>query len=279
MRLSISMQNEPQPAPGFDPVTGQPYSAPPTIGAPQPKKLLAPLWHTVLVIVILLGNSLFTAAFTSQKARDVSAITENARIAQYGATILLEVFLLGVVWIGLRLRKTKIRELIGGRWNTPEDFLIDVAIAIGFWIVALGVLAGLGYLFGLTKGAQAGEAKKLADMLGPRSPLGLVIWVCLSTTAGFVEEIIFRGYLQRQIAIISGNVYAGLIASALIFGGGHGYEGTRRMVLIAVYGAMFGVLAHWRKSLRPGMMAHAWHDAFEGFVLRFVAQKGLPPMR
>jgi uncharacterized protein len=279
MRLSIPMENEPQPVLGFDPVTGQPYSVPPAIDTPEPKKLLAPLWHTVLVIIMLLGNSLFTAAFTSHKTRDLSAITEHARIAQYAATILLEFFLLGVVWIGLRLKKTKIRELIGGRWNTPEDFLIDVAIAVGFWIVAVGVLAGLGYLLGLAKGAQAGEAKRLADMLAPRSALGLVIWVFLSTTAGFVEEIIFRGYLQRQIAAFSGNVYVGLVTSALIFGAGHGYEGTRRMILIAVYGAMFGVLAQWRKSLRPGMMAHAWHDAFQGFILRFVAEKGLPPMR
>lgn len=272
------MQNEPPPALGLDPVTGQPYSVPPVIGAPEPRKLLAPLWHTVLIIIVLLGNSFLTAAFTSQKAREAGAITEKARIAQYAVTILLEFVLLGVVWIGLRLRRTKIRELIGGRWATPEDFLIDVGIAIGFWLAAILVLAGLGYLLGLTKGAQASEAKRLAEMLGPRSPAGLVIWVCLSTTAGFVEEIIFRGYLQQQIAALSGNVYIGLITSALIFGAGHGYEGTRRMALIAVYGAMFGVLAYWRKSLRPGMMAHAWHDAFGGFFLRFVAQKGLPPM-
>lgn len=279
MRQSISMQNEPPPALGFDPVTGQPYSAPPAIGTPPPKKLLAPLWHTVLVVIIVLGNSFLTAALSSQKALEGGAITEKARIAQYAVTIVLELVLLGVVWIGLRLKRTRIRELIGGRWNTPEEFLIDVGIAIGFWLAAVFVLGGLGYLLGLTKGAQASEAKRLAEMLGPRSPAGLAIWVCLSTTAGFVEEIIFRGYLQQQIAVMSGNIYAGLIASALIFGAGHGYEGTRRMVLIAVYGAMFGVLAHWRKSLRPGMMAHAWHDAFEGFVLRFVAQKGLPPVR
>jgi hypothetical protein len=36
------------------------------------------------------------------------------------------------------------------------------------------------------------------------------------------------------------------------------------MALIFVYGAMFGFLALWRKSLRPGMMVHAWHDAFSG---------------
>ncbi len=276
------MQNEPQPPVlGVDPVTGEPYPAPPppppVLEAP-PKKLLAPIWHTVLVVLILLGNSLATALFT-HKGAGAGIVTEKDRIVQYAATIGLEFFLLAVVWVGLRLNKTKLRQVIGGRWNTPEEFLIDVGIAIGFWIAAFLILIGLGFLLGLTKGAQVGEAKKLAEMLAPHTPAGLAVFVCLSATAGFVEEIIFRGYLQVQIALISGNFYVGLIASALVFGAGHGYEGTRRMLLIVVYGVMFGLLAHWRKSLRPGMMAHAWHDSFEGFILHFVARRGLPPLQ
>jgi hypothetical protein len=27
-----------------------------------------------------------------------------------------------------------------------------------------------------------------------------------------------------------------------------------------VLGILLGILAHWRKSLRPGMIAHAWGD-------------------
>ena len=42
------------------------------------------------------------------------------------------------------------------------------------------------------------------------------------------------------------------------------------MLLIGIYGLMFGLLAWWRNSLRPGMMAHAWHDAFSGVVLRML---------
>ena len=77
-------------------------------------------------------------------------------------------------------------------------------------------------------------------MLGPQTGIGLLVWVALSCTAGFVEEVVFRGYLQLQFAALSGNVIVGLISSAVIFGAGHGYEGTRRMVLITVFGAMFG---------------------------------------
>jgi membrane protease YdiL (CAAX protease family) len=33
------------------------------------------------------------------------------------------------------------------------------------------------------------------------------------------------------------------------------------MCIIAVYGFMFGWLARWRKSLRPGMIAHTLQDS------------------
>jgi uncharacterized protein len=50
------------------------------------------------------------------------------------------------------------------------------------------------------------------------------------------------------------------------------------MVLIFVFGTMFGFLALWRKSLRPGMMAHALYDSVAGIGLFYVARKGFPSM-
>jgi len=60
------------------------------------------------------------------------------------------------------------------------------------------------------------------------------------------------------------------LLSATIFGASHGYEGMASTLRIEIYGLMFGLLAGWRNSLRPGMMAHAWHDGFSGAVLRIV---------
>lgn len=265
------MQNDIQPAVGSDALSASPQP-------PQQEKLLAPVWHTILIVVLMLLNSIGTAWVTSHSSAAANQTSETTRMFQYGVTIILELFLLFLVWIGLRLNRTSMRELIGGRWNTPEDFLLDVAIAIGFWIIALLVLAGLGYLVGLVKPSQVEDAKKLASLLAPRTVGGLLLFIALSTVAGFVEEIIFRGYLQRQIGALAGNIYVGLIASAIIFGAGHGYEGTRRMILIAVYGSLFGFLALWRRSLRPGMIAHAWHDSFEGILLFVVTRKGLTAM-
>src|SRR5258708_2381940 len=239
-----------------------------TINVPPPiepvaspdKQLLAPVWHTIALLALILFNSFGTAALLPRSAAHAISDSPHARLFVYGFTVLFELFLLFLVWIGLRLKRVSIRELIGGRWKNPEDFLLDVGIAIGFWIVALFVLGGLAYLLGLTHPSPTDEVTKRMSALAPHTRWDIGVWIALSIVAGFTEEIIFRGYLQRQIAAISGKVYLGLIASAVIFVAGHGYEGAPRMLLIAVFGLMFGLLAHFRKNLRPGMMAHAWHD-------------------
>jgi uncharacterized protein len=265
----------PPPRPNFDPFTGQPL--PPEPSATEGKKLLAPIWHTVLIVVLLVGNSFGSAIVASRvAAHGAGSVTEKARMMQYAFTIVLEFFLLFVVWMGLRLKQTRIRELIGGHWDTPKAFLLDVAIAAAFWVVAFAVLGVLSWAVGLTKHSQVEGSRKLLEALAPNSVPGLALFILLSMVAGFVEEIIFRGYLQRQLGVLTGNIYVGLLASAAIFGASHGYEGTRRMIVIFVFGSMFGFLALWRKSLRPGMMAHAWHDSFSGVLLFLAARKIIP---
>jgi membrane protease YdiL (CAAX protease family) len=39
------------------------------------------------------------------------------------------------------------------------------------------------------------------------------------------------------------------------------------VVTIGVYGCLFGLLAAWRKSLRPGMLAHFLQDGIGGLML------------
>jgi hypothetical protein len=251
-----------------------PPPAAPVTPSPD-RQLIAPLWHTVVLLILFLGVS-YLGALGSQNASE-AAPPERGLIIQYAGTIGFEFFLLLLVWVGLRLRGKKLRDLIGGRWPTVEDFLLDLAIAVGFVIAAVIVLASIGQVLGMRTQSQISEAKKLANMLGPQSGLSMAMFVLLSCTAGFVEEILFRGYLQRQITALSGNAYVGVVGSAIFFGAGHGYEGARRMVLIAVLGLMFGLLTLLRKSLRPGMMAHAFFDSLQGALLWSV-RKGAFPM-
>ena len=78
----------------------------------------------------------------------------------------------------------------------------------------------------------------------------------------------FRGYLQRQFtAWAQGGTVSGVVFSALLFGAAHGYQGVRNMVLLAVFGALFSLLALFRRSLRACIFAHSWHDLIAGLAL------------
>ena len=228
------------------------------------------LLHLTLLLVILLGFSYIGSGGQHR------VVEHYGRPMFYTATIVWEWILLAYVWVGIRRQKLTLAEVTGGKWKTPEDVLIDLAIAGGFWIVAAIVLASVGFALGLAGQAQQAESLKKISFLAPANLKEIIIWLGLSATAGFCEEIIFRGYLQRLFISLTGSSMIGIVLSAAIFGAAHGYEGAPRMVQIGVFGLMFGVLAHYRKSLRPGMIAHAWHDSFSGIIL-YVMQRVAKP--
>ncbi|HEU5452237.1 MAG TPA: CPBP family intramembrane glutamic endopeptidase [Terriglobales bacterium] len=239
-------------------------TAPATPATPSWSALrrVAPWWHTALLVIFILGMS----ATSSQRMS--ATITRHGRLAMYVPTIIVEwLMVLYVVW-GMRKTGTKVREVIGGKWETPEDFLLDFALAVGTWIVIIMVLAVLALALGLTKGANIEEAKKSIYALLPQTGAEIAAWTVLCATAGFCEELIFRGYLLRQFGALFGAMWLGVAAQAVVFGLAHGYEGWQRMVLIAVEGVVLAALALWRKSLRPGMGAHFTQDFVSGMLGR-----------
>jgi len=92
------------------------------------------------------------------------------------------------------------------------------------------------------------------------------LWVVLSITAGICEEAIYRSYLQRQFIALTKSVPLGIVLSALVFGAAHSYQGLAQAMLIGTLGAMGGTLAYWRRSVRPGMIAHVLQDVLGGFI-------------
>jgi len=223
-------------------------------------RLLAPWWHTALLIAMLLIVSL-------NGMRGKHALAGSHKLALYLWTMTWEWILTGTVWLGIR-KRIRLRDLIGGRWATAEDFFLDVVFAGAFWGCAMFVLGICAKLMHLEHPGKFESMRRQIGFLSPKTNLELAIWFCVSATAGFCEEIIFRGYLQRQFAAMTNSMLGGVLLSALVFGASHGYEGVARMILIAIFGLMFGLLAWWRNSLRAGMMAHAWHDALSGALLR-----------
>ncbi len=233
-----------------------PNSAPPSEGRH------IPYWHTALLLLILGGFSLLNAKSGH------GPHSGEAPVRIYLATMSYEWLLTGYVCWGLRRAGLTLRELIGGRWNGVGDFLFDIALALFVWFATLMVIAAAAFAMGMEHSGSIEEARKQIGFLAPRSTLEVVLWICLSATAGFCEEVLFRGYLQKQFSRLLGNRWIAVVVVSILFGLGHGYEGSQRMLLIAMLGLAFGIMSLLRKSLRPAMMAHTFQDTISGLLLR-----------
>jgi membrane protease YdiL (CAAX protease family) len=99
-----------------------------------------------------------------------------------------------------------------------------------------------------------------------RHAADIPLWILLALSAGFVEELVFRGYLQRQFGALLASRWAGVIAQAVFFGVTHGYQGALPVLKITLFGLMFGAFALVRRSLVPGMTAHAAVDVIGGLA-------------
>ncbi|MGC2323073.1 MAG: CPBP family intramembrane glutamic endopeptidase [Terriglobales bacterium] len=217
---------------------------------------VASLIHTILVLVGL-GGWAFCAKILTDR---LSVAANPNRVRIYLITLIVEWFFFVLVVVGVRRSGASVLVVLGDHWHSARQVLRDIGIAAGFWIVTAMLLWLLSRLLRITA-----PGRNLQAML-PHGGAEIALWLALSLTAGVCEETIFRGYLQRQFMAITTSAPAGILLSAAAFGAAHAYQGFRMVILISLYGAMFGILAYWRGSVRPGMIVHAWQDSLGGVV-------------
>ena len=145
-----------------------------------------------------------------------------------------------------------------------------------------GLVAGVGagLLIGLTApvllsrfspalAEKTQAALKPIMFLLPRGREERFAFFLVALTAGFCEEVLYRGFLLHVLSLdtgISGPVAVGLAAVA--FGAAHAYQGWLGAVLTCAAG--FGFLAVYciTGSLLPGILIHALIDIRPLFLLR-----------
>jgi hypothetical protein len=179
-------------------------------------------------------------------------------------TVVLYLAVIGSEWamfLYIRLGElipgaARLRDLVGGRWSNLKDVLRDIAIAVAFWIVFTAVAVFMNFALGPS------HVESLW-FLNPRVVVEIILWVLMSITAGFCEELVYRGCLQKQFLAWTGSAVLAVLAQGILFGIGHWYQGIKMVIVITVLGILFGILARSRDSLRPGMIAHAWGDICE----------------
>jgi membrane protease YdiL (CAAX protease family) len=172
----------------------------------------------------------------------------------YVSLIAAEWLLFRAVVVGLRPAGLSWRALVGatGKKGLAVDALLGVLVCAGWVAIAL---------------ARPAESAGSARSLLPQGALESVTWILLCASAGFCEEITFRGYFQAQFEALTYRKGAAMVLQAALFGLVHAYEGPRAVLAIAGYGMALAALARWRGSLRAGMLAHALSDVILGLAL------------
>jgi hypothetical protein len=221
---------------------------------------IAPAWHTAGVLLLLLG--LVALGLATRGA--ISAGHASHRALGYSITIAAEWLIVGFIALGSRWGGASLRTLAGRIAPDWRSILRDLGLAVAYLVAANLILAGLGQLLARIMGPAS---QGFLNGLLPQGPLESALFLLLAFTAGFCEETIFRGYLQRQFTVWTGSAAAGIVIQGVLFGAAHAYQGLNQVVIIAVYGCMFGLMALWRQSLRPGMIAHFVQDAVGGLLL------------
>ena len=219
-------------------------------------KPVASALHILLVLAVIASLS-YIGARTSESLR---MAPEPNRVALYVRTIASQWVLLAIVIIGVRRHGSSLSRILGSSWTSLRELFRDLGLAAGFWILAVPAISMLRPIL-----RSLGPARSVLYLL-PQTGLERFLWILVCVTAGICEEATFRGYLQTQFTAFSRNVVVGILLAAVVFGLAHSYQGPQGAISNGVLGALLGSLAAWRRSLRPGILAHTWSDLFAGII-------------
>ena len=218
-------------------------------------ELLAPRWHTA-VLVFVMACVATAGALTGSVAPSARAGGQSRITDVYAPMILVQWLMLAYVCRVGRTRSA-LRALLGRGWNGPTRAFADMGWAAALVALILATEFAFAGVWGSGHDAS-GEA------FLPRTPAERGVWVLVAVSAGFCEELVYRGYLQTQLTAFTGYASIAIFLQAGLFGAAHGEQGALAALRFAFYGIVFGVLCRSRQSLVPGIIGHVFIDLMSG---------------
>jgi membrane protease YdiL (CAAX protease family) len=161
--------------------------------------------------------------------------------------------------------------LIGRPWYYLTG---ATSFGLGFYIGLLVVFAVCVYLAlaartvaEMTDEKKSGYIEGLGDTVYfmPRTRRDLLIFDLLSTTAGIVEEVIFRGFVIWYLLHFM-PLWAAVLVSSVMFGLVHSYQGLGGGVKAGLVGLSLALLYVASGSIWLSIIAHIAIDTLQGRI-------------
>ncbi len=196
------------------------------------------------------------------------------RLALYASTI-------GFQWLAVAVVAWR----AWARGLTPDELGLVVH---GRWRILITAIVGaatLGTLqwFNLRRvGRSSGKARELLEVLAerilPQSRVELLPYLGLAVTAGLCEEFLYRGFAMAALTRAGLPVWGVVLASSILFGLAHLYQGRGGIVSTLVIGAVFGTARVAYHGLVPVMLWHFAVDAVAGVAGPMYLVRAVPPV-
>lgn len=221
---------------------------------------IATLAMTVISIGVLVGFSIFAvvgAALGGEKSSDRFAEVAKVSIGGPGATwtvlIVSQISLFACMYLACRLQRKSLWARTGLNptgLSVTQGCVLLIATAIPFGL-GLAAATMASSLLGATPESELG----LRRMWSEGSRGSSVVWIALiAFLPGFVEEIFYRGFLQRGLLMRWGPLRS-ILTSSLLFAAVHGDPVTA--IAIFPFGVWLGIVAWRTNSIRMTFLMHA----------------------
>jgi membrane protease YdiL (CAAX protease family) len=223
-------------------------------------------WAPGIVGIATLWLSVFFAVWSGGLLRGVG----QARLANY-----FEYTVVHVAWVGMFFLIATLEQMRG------EAYAVAILIIkLRLWSSAgdLGMIAGMTALLFVVFTTIGGISDRISEWVGetptplmlemrPRTFIERLAWVSVvSPTAGFCEEVIFRGVLFFFLLDLGADTVIAVALTSLAFGLGHVGYGLTWTVGSTVLGAAAALSVVACGSLWPAIIAHALYDMTVYFI-------------
>jgi len=146
-----------------------------------------------------------------------------------------------------------------------------VTIEFNIWIVLTAIGFGILWLLSIIlplilMSLKPSFSKKVSDNMGdmsfihPVTPKEIKLFVLLTFTVGFAEEIIFRAYLFQYVYSFGFTALVSFLIVTVIFGAVHYIQGVEGVLQAGFFGFTMGVLYFATGSLLLPIILHILSD-------------------
>lgn len=183
---------------------------------------------------------------------------EHAPIfGMFWTNVLIGAVTLTIVAVMLRARRQKASAL--GLAKTSFGKTIGLAAAT-IPVCYVSVLVTVSAYLALSGTSIDGLVQERAAFLDEVPHIPPLIAVPFALFVGIHEEVLFRGFILGRLRALFGSTVAAVIASSIVFGLLHGYQGAIGVVQTTTVGLVLATLAARFRTIWPAILAHGLFD-------------------